>query len=118
MSYINCNGCNRSFSNDKSLSHPFQHNQTCKSIHYNLNLHSPLHSIYQIKTRNKVKELNDLIESKKKELALFLANIGHNLNESIQKLYYTDNQMQSSTHDDYKFGKGENDKTPNYTMTI
>ena len=64
MSGIYCYGCKRQFGNERSLSHHFQHNQTCKSIHYNLNLQSTSNTLYQIQTRNKTKELNGLIEKR------------------------------------------------------
>ena len=100
MSVIYCYGCKRQFENEKSLSLHFQHNQTCKSIHYNLNLHSTSNTLYQIQTRNKTKELNSLIEKKKNELFLICANQTQCIDNSMQQLYAHDNP--------FHFGCSEN----------
>ena len=87
MTNIVCTGCNRLFLNDKSLSLHFQHFQTCKSIHFNLNITTPSSSAYQMITRNKTKQWMDLLEEKKKELFLIHANANETFDESMQHFY-------------------------------
>ena len=92
MSNIICTGCNRLFSNNKSLSLHFQHNQTCKSIHLNLNFTTSSNSAYQMLTRNKTKQWMDLLKEKKKGLILIHASTNKTFDKSMQAFQPNDYQ--------------------------